>query len=1026
MIKNRNKIILFLVIICLLVGSFLLINNKDIKVKSVSSKSKKYEISYNNGFEKTSWCDRYYSGVGTKVFSASEVSEGFPMYVNNGCATTLEDYVKNNSSSKNDACNTTYNYLNSKTWRSEADISSYNNVCDGDLSVNLNGATCDEVKDLLEESYIEYAWYYDTFKNECKEEAKSIDINELKKGSYTSDDSCESRKYNDGFTGVLKSGESPKNYGGLSSDVNSCSYTLVYVDGYATTYDDWVDKIKDRENKDDLINSYKQIKKDWCQDERKKAEGKNDAKWYDWLNSECNGVDGYEILTLVDKVKILFDASNGYGIECKNDTQYYSDSVCVKYINKDDTSNYTLQKTNLPDTSNLKSLGTQYQFKGWKLEGETDDKCSETVNFTSDGNDKRFVPCYSVTKEDDEEKYTIYSTCGSNKSASATFKTQNSTGKDDVSNKAVVENSVITTHTYRSENNDFTSGTVTHRSKSFKINQFCSLRCTEEFKFYYPTTFETVKSGTYFNLLSYPEIRSSFTCVEEFSKDDLDNAYENQKKNEIKAYVNWKNSKLIDDSTPSGGCDDEGNNCRYSVGINSLQYNDGIITYASRNETGTTPDSAKSNLRYSILGNSTTSTGKFDELYTKEKGKTNNLVNAVNICSNVLREDTSKFYDINKAEMFFYYESYDVSNNNEEIDGIKYEKDKLNNNNVYTKDVLVTDDDNAYNVDFKETDKYYFQYGDVSRDKNGVDGLGEVKVPSATLFKRVVSRNIIYSHSANHSEYYADILTGKISTSSNDNSMYLGYVYPVRLNLSGNKNVYFKINANTNLGWGASMILKDSSNLYKCDYDIANDIVIKDSKSEDNEDKYKKNFYIRSVSTSDVDPNNRLGTGKFGTNWDNDKGRSLIDIIETRSKNNNTYNPSNLEYSFTLNANTIDAIKAYNKDKEYTNDTFKCDDNGLCTSTFINNLSGDNPNVEGTVVKNVNAKVDRKWKYFIGKKWYYNTKGLLSGKTWYKYEGSSNSTVIPENLSACEDKKNDGFKKYYDCIYRNINEGVLP
>lgn len=1023
MIKNRNKIILFLVIICLLVGSFLLINNKDIKVKSFSSKSKKYEISYNEGFEKTSWCDRYYSGVSTKVFSASEVSEGFPMYVNNGCATTLEDYVKNNSSSKSDACNITYNYLNSKSWRSEADISSYNNMCDGDLSVNLNGATCDEVKNLLKTSYIEYAWYYDTFKNECKEEAKSIDINELKKGSYTSSDSCESRKYNDGFTGVLKSGDSPKNHGGSSSDVNSCSYTLVYVDGYATTYDDWVDKIKDRENKDDLINSYNNIKKEWCQKERTKAEGKNDAKWYDWLNSECNGVDGYEILTLVDKVKILFDASNGYGIECKNDTQYYSDSVCVKYINKDDTSNYTLQKTNLPDTSNLKSLGTQYQFKGWKLEGETDDKCSETVNFTSDGNDKRFVPCYSVTKEDDEEKYTIYSTCGSNKSTSATFKTQNSTGKDDVSNKAVVENSVITTHTYSSENKDFTSGTVMHGNKSFKINQFCSLRCTEEFKFYYPTTFETVKSGTYFNLLSYPEIRSSFTCVEKFSKDDLDNAYENQKKNEIKAYVNWKNSKLIDDSTPSGGCDDEGNNCRYSVGINSLQYNDGIITYASRNETGTTPDSAKSNLRYSILGNSTTPTNKYKGVYDREKGNTYNLVEAVKVCSEVLRKDTTDtFYNIDNAEISFYYESYDTSNNDENINGTDYEKDTLNGSKVYTNDVLVTNDDDANKVTFVDTEYK------VSYDNNKINrNLGSIEVPTATLFKRVVNRNIIYSHSTSHKEYYADILTGKISTSSNnDNSMYLGYVYPVRLNLSGNKNVYFKINANTNLGWGASKVLTDGSNLYKCDYDIANDIVIKDSKSEDNEDKYKKNFYIRSVSTSDVDPNNRLGTGKFGTNWDNDKGRSLIDIIETRSKNNNTYNPSNLEYSFTLNANTIDAIKAYNKDKEYTNDTFKCDDNGLCTSTFINNLSGDNPNVEGTVVKNVNAKVDRKWKYFIGKKWYYNTKGLLSGKTWYKYEGSSNSTVIPENLSACEDKKNDGFKKYYDCIYRNINEGVLP
>ncbi len=1026
MIKNRNKIILFLVIICLLVGSFLLINNKDIKVKSVSSKSKKYEISYNEGFEKTSWCDRYYSGVGTKVFSASEVNEGFPMYVNNGCATTLEDYVKNNSNSKSDACNTTYNYLNSKTWRSEADISSYNNVCDGDLSVNLNGATCDEVKNLLKASYIEYAWYYDTFKNECKEEAKSIDINELKKGSYTSNDSCESRKYNDGFTGVLKSGESPKNYGGLSSDVNSCSYTLVYVDGYATTYDDWVDKIKDRENKDDLINSYKQIKKDWCQDERKKAEGKNDAKWYDWLNSECNGVDGYEILTLVDKVKILFDASNGYGIECKNDTQYYSDSVCVKYINKDDTSNYTLQKTNLPDTSNLKSLGTQYQFKGWKLEGKNDSSCSETVNFTADGNDKKFVPCYSVTKEDDEQKYTIYNTCGSNKSTSATFKIQgNGTGKDDVSNKAVVENSVITTHTYKSENYDFTSGNVTYGNKSFKINQFCSLGCTEEFKFYYPTTFETVKSGTYFNLLSYPEIKSSFTCVEEFKKADLDNAYENQKKNEIKAYVNWQNSMLIDDSTPSGGCDDEGNNCRYFVGINALQYNEGNITYASRNETGTTPDSAKSNLRYSILGNSTTPTNKYKGVYDSEKGNTYNLVEAVKVCSEVLRKDTTDtntFYNIDNAEISFYYESYDTSNNDENINGTDYEKDTLNGSKVYTNDVLVTNDDDANKVTFVDTEYK------VSYDNNKINrNLGSIEVPTATLFKRVVNRNIIYSHSTSHKEYYADILTGKISTSSNnDNSMYLGYVYPVRLNLSGNKNVYFKINANTNLGWGASEVLKDSSNLYKCDYDIANDIVIKDSKSED---KYKKNFYIRSVSTSDVDPNNRLGTGKFGTNWDNDKGTKLIDIIQNKSKNNNTYNPSNLEYSFTLNANTIDAIKAYNYSQKnngnYLAGKLKCNNfNGECKSKFIEDLL--NNKIDGTIVNNVNAKVNRKWKYFIGGEWYYNTKGLLSITSWKKYNDNStvNSNIL--NNCNCYDNGNDDAKTCYDCIYRNINEGVLP
>ena len=73
MIKNRNKIILFLVIICLLVGSFLLINNKDIKVKCFSSKSKKYNAVNPTDGKKVAGCDLWFEDIENQFVSYKDV-----------------------------------------------------------------------------------------------------------------------------------------------------------------------------------------------------------------------------------------------------------------------------------------------------------------------------------------------------------------------------------------------------------------------------------------------------------------------------------------------------------------------------------------------------------------------------------------------------------------------------------------------------------------------------------------------------------------------------------------------------------------------------------------------------------------------------------------------------------------------------------------------------------------------------------------------------------------------------------------
>lgn len=122
----------------------------------------------------------------------------------------------------------------------------------------------------------------------------------------------------------------------------------------------------------------------------------------------------------------------------------------------------------------------------------------------------------------------------------------------------------------------------------------------------------------------------------------------------------------------------------------------------------------------------------------------------------------------------------------------------------------------------------------------------------------------------------------------------------------------------------------------KCTYKITNDLIKCDGNN------CKLSVMYRSVDPSEIDPNDRiLDDDKGFSNWKDDKGRVIKTKIENDAKEDVTYSPENLEYSFTLDSATIKAIREYNIGKKYSDYIgFKCDSDGNeCKSDFISNAN---------------------------------------------------------------------------------------
>ena len=1006
MINNRNKIIVFVVLAVLIVGSIVLINNKDIKVSNVSSSGKKYEVSYSQGVRNDEYeCNKWYAEYDNKVFNYNEVEEGYPLYIYNHCAVGLDFYLsKVDNDLKKTACDVQKSFVKKNYYFNEEKINYYNKYCYDSginserLSVSYEGKSCSEMKeDIVNKFQENYNLYENVYKNNCISSTGDIDKSKIK-NYYSEPGNCESLKLVKGgnlYTGILKPNLS------VYGSKNTCGYTLFYVDGYATGLDDYLSKVSDG------------LKNEACTYAKSLIEN-GDNTFKDIYTSMCGS------LPIIETKYITFDGTSGYGMDCPGHA--ISNGVCRYSFKYDSDNNQVENKTiSLPDVTTtldgngLYEIGTGRKFSYWSKNNNCSTKDimrgTTSLNINNLNYEGTYYACYSDDFSNIVENMTnIYKTCDVANDYQSTL-TSTIKNTDDYSTNSL-------------ENNQ----SITKSNKTYTINKYCPMKCTETFEYTYPSIFETVKSGTYFELIYTPQVKSTYKCTQTFNYDLWKTSYNIAIDNEKKAYVDYQNAEGINVINSPSDYGSEDSSCgvkrswscgtrehpktcyeyykRYNVSftpqvydISSKTYDNGTSVSATycENDNIRTAKSSLFNQIYQQLD----TTKKLSEIsadtdgtYVVEKGKRQNLQNMNKTCFNTLTLSTSSV-----STEKFYSVKPNVS--------IKYDLDTTIDNEVK----LITDDPyyNNDNLDRKDvTEEYNISYGSTNEKFNAYT-FGDNHITTRT-------KKVNYEFHTNF-DYYTNFYTGSIVETYNNKSIKLGNVFPVKIASSGTRNIKFVMDTNnSNLSGNVKNVLKNGDNAtYTCTYKITNDAVVLDKETKDKTDekdkKYKTTFFVRPIATNDVDPNNRLDKGLLGANWSSTKGQALMKIIEDKSKNQNTYNPNNLEYSFTLNANTLDQIREYNKLNKYDNVDWSTNCNGLgmeCESTFLNGLSngslGTSMNVNG-----VNAKLTgrKNRKYYINGQW-------ITLDKLTSYTGNACSSF----------KENES--NYYDCLYRKVNEGVTP
>ena len=1053
MISNKNKVIVLLVSLFLIVGSIILILNKDEKIKRVESDSKKYsKVNVSDGYSNPSKsCDLWFDNIENQFVSYKDVdSNDRNLFIVDHCAWDPYHIIENKDNKFSetqiiDVCNLQKEIIQNIYISSNTYVKKYNENCEkytGKLNVSYDGKTCSFWKDKIQNDYVSYYTFYnDTYLKEmyCSE----IDIPTK---PYKTGDSCETLKLVDAngnlYTGVLKIGDT------YNEAKNECAYPLYYIDGYATTISDYLEKIGNGDKKTEACTVLKNY-----------ASDVNDQKAIDEYNEYCvdGGVSRHtDKITKKEVYTVTFNENRGKGLECAG---YAISSGVCQYKFSDNT----FDLNNNLDTSNLKYYGSS--FKGWSYSSD----CS-TIDYYGNLLDKSMngqtlYACYDDVIFNNK----IHTTCEDAGDSESTLTSKIETTFEyykDYSNK-LSENVTSETVNGKLINKDIDPKIISDISsgKSYNINPYVTIVCTENFQYTYPSIFETVKSGTYFELIYNPQIHSTYTCTQTFYNDLWERDYKEAIKNELLVKLDGFNFATADDAKKypdNYENENEGKICgddriTHEI-IYKIPYYGGfefaddyenktimlnpkinyfIIEYCPGKEDP--PDLEKEYLSNvnSLVDNSyklwniryiASTSNDYEEKYLGIRGKLEDINwSYKSILSDI---DTKQYYKLSPILQF----KYDNKNirlvyeNNSQFteDKIKY------NNDVYS----IDDYNHGTKVSFGN--KIYYNWRiDGYSDYSGYSGY-DSPIPDFSLYKyssitRTKEIRLTYEQEKNsQNHFYADYQTGKITSEADtvktDNRIDLGYVYPVDLNSSGKREISFKLDTNSGLSQPVQQILSaDNNDTYVCSFQITNDAVIKNTNKDISlktpEEKYKVKFYVRPIATNNIDPNNRLDSGLLGANWASRKGQLLMRIIEEKSKGNNTYNPDNLEYSFTLSAQNIDKIREYNKLYKYDDFNLDCNNmGGECNSKFLNEFEKGS---YGNVVNTVNKKGRNRRKYYINGKWYW-TDSLLSNNDLIEVSTGTEYKKSEVYGDYCNSSCDKDVNKCYECLYRKVNEGVLP
>lgn len=498
--------------------------------------------------------------------------------------------------------------------------------------------------------------------------------------------------------------------------------------------------------------------------------------------------------------------------------------------------------------------------------------------------------------------------------------------------------------------------------KTTRVNNYCTETCNEDININNLKGRYTTKAGMYFEFKEYPNLTANKKCTIKINYSAWQNDYKTNLEYLVSAYNTWQeaaNASYTIGSCCDWDCNDFGCWCVENYYNYKFSYNAARIN-------------GYSNLYYQNVPVTKTTCGAYDwQVSTKKKAFQNqaskanaiaSLKSDLKVCNNRLFGTTNeKFYDFSQQLNYYYYQTY--------ADGYKVIK-----NNERASLGGINDST------FKTSQTVSGASNEKKSGSNVIySTLTESGIQNETIYtyNTDIVRNVLYKVDYERPlvNKYSEIFTGKISaTKVSGKSISLGYGYDTDASAiaKSDNNTYYSF---TKLGASDKKIFnkfKTGNEIKRyCTYEITNEII---EGCEDGSCDSKLDIVFRIVDPNNLDPNGRLGTTKGFKNWNNIKGQTVLSTIQSED----TFNPDNLEYSFTLDSATIKKIREYDAncdasgecdpikysstDKSYSE--LLCNEDGNeCTSGFITELTKSSGAFGKSVATNTDGRDN--WKYLI-------------------------------------------------------------
>ena len=533
--------------------------------------------------------------------------------------------------------------------------------------------------------------------------------------------------------------------------------------------------------------------------------------------------------------------------------------------------------------------------------------------------------------------------------------------------------------------------TITHSYTKLAINEYCPLTCTETINVENFTDRYSVLAGKYFELDKYPKLVSTKNCSVDVKYTGL-NGWNTDYVTLLNDEINAVNKRLRDyainnpyssreiSCSCGEGCIDYGT--LYYYQYKEYSYNTSSRTINSSNRNGSYKTGSCGNTKPSTNSDSYNS-----NVITTKISNLNTHFNKLSTCNKYLNDLGSSYYQFSGDLSFYYQQQYSKlgnkwnsekpdgedddskfiqipSNTDGYSEGYKEESGTSYNDSKYTNDsfsyIYIS---NTTSIDATSSDRYIGGYQNNNYSITRIRSYSSSYEPSVSKYVDSYT-GIISSNASNlknpvliDNVYDTNVSTIAKTYTSNPLSAYQNYY--VFKSLGDNNEIFNYYNGITMYPTGNPLYSAEDANKLKryCDYEVVNDIITgcEDSSC----------IVFRVVDSNNIDPNNRLidkitgdiisysenvddGTSNGFKNWRNEKGKTVKTAIE----NSDTFNPGNLEYSFTLDSATIKAIRNYNTDNVYCTEEDGCtplysrtdlngsmlyceSDGSECKSTFI-------------------------------------------------------------------------------------------